>query len=63
MLSEVTQFYKGKDHISSHMWKIDPNTNANITIYTHKYMGNMFPKVELLEETEGGGKEEKNDRE
>jgi hypothetical protein len=30
------------------------NTNTNIIIYTYKYMQNMFPKVELLEETKGG---------
>jgi hypothetical protein len=27
--------------------------------YTHKYIQNTFPKVGLLEETKGGGKEGK----
>jgi hypothetical protein len=35
------------------------NTNASIIVCTYKYRQNMFPKVELLEETEGGGKEER----
>jgi hypothetical protein len=38
------------------------NTNTSFIIYTFKYIQNMFPKVELLEETKGGGKEEKNDK-
>jgi hypothetical protein len=40
------------------MWKI----YTSITIYTYKYTQNMFPKVELLEETKKEGKEEKNDK-
>jgi hypothetical protein len=32
-------------------------------IYTYIHTDKAFPKVELLEETEGGGKEEKHDRE
>jgi hypothetical protein len=35
------------------------NTNISIIIYTYKYVWNMFSKLELLEETMGGGKEEK----
>jgi hypothetical protein len=38
------------------------NTNTSIIIYTYKYIQNMFPKVGILEETNGGRKEEKNDR-
>jgi hypothetical protein len=34
-----------------------------IQIQTLSYMYMMFPKVELLEETKWGGKEEKNERE
>jgi hypothetical protein len=30
---------------------------AGEVIYTYIYLKNMFPKVGLLEETEGGGKE------
>jgi hypothetical protein len=41
------------------MYKLDPNTNIIICAFTQ----NMFPKVGQLEETEGEGKEEKNDRE
>jgi hypothetical protein len=37
------------------------NTNTSIIIYTCKYI-QMFPKVGLLKETKGGGKE-KNARE
>jgi hypothetical protein len=39
------------------------NTNANIIMYTYKYIQNMFPKVGLLEDTKGRGKQEKNDSE
>jgi hypothetical protein len=38
------------------------NINTSINIYACKYVQNTFPKVRLLEETNGGGKEE-NDRE
>jgi hypothetical protein len=38
------------------------NTNISVVIHTYKYIQNMFPKVGLLEETKGGGKEE-SDRE
>jgi hypothetical protein len=33
-----------------------------IIICIYKYIQNMFPKLGLLDETRGGGKEEKNDR-
>jgi hypothetical protein len=36
------------------------NTNINIIMCTYKYTQNMFPKVGLLEETRGGGKDQKN---
>jgi hypothetical protein len=39
-----------------------PYINASTIIYTYKYIWKMFPKVEMLEETKGWGKEEKNDR-
>jgi hypothetical protein len=38
-----------------------PNINISNIIYTYKYIQNMFPKVELLEETKGERKEGKND--
>jgi hypothetical protein len=38
------------------MWKIDPNINISIIIYT--YIQNRFPIVGLFEEPQGGGKEE-----
>jgi hypothetical protein len=44
------------------MWKIDPNKNTSIIICAYKPTQNMFPKVGLLEEMKGGGKEEKKDR-
>jgi hypothetical protein len=50
-----------KGRMFSLMWKIGPNANTNIIIYTSKYIQNMFPKVRLLQETRAGGKE-KNDR-
>jgi hypothetical protein len=34
-----------------------PNTNTTIIIYTYKYIQNVFPKVGLLGETRGRGKE------
>jgi hypothetical protein len=37
------------------------HTCTYIYIYTHTYY--MFPKVGLRDETKGGGREEKNDRE
>jgi hypothetical protein len=51
------------------MWKIDPNTNtlslSHTHTHTHKHtdsmLHSMFPKVELLKKTKGGGKEEEND--
>jgi hypothetical protein len=36
-----------------------PNASTNIIIYSYKYIQNVFPKVGLLEETKGGGKEGK----
>jgi hypothetical protein len=42
------------------MWKIDTNTN-NKHYHIYMYIQNMFPKVGLLQETKGGGKEEEND--
>jgi hypothetical protein len=38
-----------------------PNTNASNIIYTYNYIQNMHPKVGLVEETKGGGKEGKKD--
>jgi hypothetical protein len=35
------------------------NKNTNNIIYTYKYTQNMYPKVGLVEETKGGGKEGK----
>jgi hypothetical protein len=36
MLNEVIQTHKDKGHMFlSHMWKIDPNTNASICIHRH----------------------------
>jgi hypothetical protein len=46
--------YKYKHHLHTHT-----HTHTHVHIYTL----NMFPKVGLLEETKGGGKEERNDRE
>jgi hypothetical protein len=34
-----------------------PITNIRNIIYTCKYIQNIYPKVELAEETKGGGKE------
>jgi hypothetical protein len=42
------------------------NTNTSITkihTHTHTHTQNMFLKLGLLEDTKGGGREEKNDRE
>jgi hypothetical protein len=70
VLSEISQVQKDKDHIFAHMWKIDPNVNTKVTIYTYTYTytytyiytKNTSPKVRLLEQTKGEGKEEMNDR-
>jgi hypothetical protein len=50
------------------MWKTNPNPNPSIHIYIHIYVYicfqtyiNVFPNMELLEKTKGGGKEEKNE--
>jgi hypothetical protein len=34
------------------------NTNISNITYTHIFIQNMYPKVGLVEETKGGGKEE-----
>jgi hypothetical protein len=52
-----------KDNMSCIYAKDRSNTNTSSIIYTNKYVQNMFPKVRLLEDTKGGGKEEDNDRE
>jgi hypothetical protein len=61
MLSEVSQCQKEKHHVFSHKRKRRAKYK-----YKHYYMYigiyRMFPKVEVLEETKRGGKEEKNDR-
>jgi hypothetical protein len=43
------------------MWKNRSNTNTRNIIYTYKYIQNMFPKAELLEEARERGKEGKKD--
>jgi hypothetical protein len=60
IISTVSQVQKDKVHVVSHVWE-RANTNTSIIIYTYKHIQNMFVKVGLLEETKGGGKEEKND--
>jgi hypothetical protein len=40
-----------------------PKTNTNNIIYTCKYIQNIYPKVGLTEETQGGGKTGKKDSE
>jgi hypothetical protein len=40
-----------------------PQTNTSNIIYPYKYMQNMDPKVGLVEEPKGGGKEGKKDSE
>jgi hypothetical protein len=49
---KLARFRKPKVTCFLSLWKTDP-----------KYIQNMFPKVDLLEETEGGRKKEKNDSE
>jgi hypothetical protein len=43
MLNEARHVQKDKNHVFSHMWKIDPNTSIIICICIHTQ--NMFPKV------------------
>jgi hypothetical protein len=38
-----------------------PNTNISNVIHTYKYIQSMNPKMGLVEETKGGGKEGKKD--
>jgi hypothetical protein len=57
-LSEVSQVQKDKGCTFSLICRRWIQSNTNITIYTYKYIQNMFPIVELLEETKGGEKEE-----
>jgi hypothetical protein len=33
-----------------------PNTNTSIIMYTYNYIQNLFPKVKLLDDFKGGGK-------
>jgi hypothetical protein len=40
-----------------------PKTNTSNIIYTYKYIQNMYPKMEMVEETKGGGKDGKKDSE
>jgi hypothetical protein len=47
MLGEVSQVQKDKGHMLSLMWKIGPNINASIIIYTYICTQNMFPIVGL----------------
>jgi hypothetical protein len=42
--------------------EVGSKTNTSLTLYTCKYILNIFPKVGLLKETKEGGKEKKNDR-
>jgi hypothetical protein len=42
------------------MWNIDP-IQIQARLYIQKCIQRMYPKVELVEETEGGGKEGKKD--
>jgi hypothetical protein len=62
ILSEVSQVQKDKITCFLSYVENRSNTSTSIIIYTCKNIQNMFPKVGLLEETKGGGKEEKNDR-
>jgi hypothetical protein len=47
-------------YVFFHMWKIDPNSNTRTHTHTHThihiyvYLSNIFPKLELSEETKGG---------
>jgi hypothetical protein len=34
-------------------------TNTNNIVYTYKYVQNLYPKLGLVEEAKGGGKEGK----
>jgi hypothetical protein len=58
MLNEVSQVQKDRLHVFSHMRK-QMQTQAILYVLYQV----IFPKVELLEENKGGGKEVKNDRE
>jgi hypothetical protein len=57
ILSEMNQVQKAKSHISLSYVEYRPNTNTNNFTYACKYLQNMYPKVELVEETKGRGKE------
>jgi hypothetical protein len=63
ILSEVSQVQKFKCYMFSLICEYKLTTNASNIIYTHKYIQHMYPKVGLLEETKGGGKEGKKDGE
>jgi hypothetical protein len=43
--------------------KYRPNTNTRNITYAYKYLQNMYPQLELVEETKRGGKEGKKDSE
>jgi hypothetical protein len=72
MLSEVNQVRKAKGHLFCLICRRQIQIQIQALSYTHThfmyicvyiYWYHMFPKVGQLEETEGEGKEEKNDRE
>jgi hypothetical protein len=56
-LSEVSQVQKPKATCFLSYVEYRPITNIRNIIYTCKYIQNIYPKVELAEETKGGGKE------
>jgi hypothetical protein len=45
------------------VWKIGPIINTSNIIYKYKYVLSSCPKIGLIEEIKGGGKEGKKDNE
>jgi hypothetical protein len=60
---KLARFRKTKVTCSLSYVEDRSNTNTSVIIFTYKHTQNIFPKVELLQETKGVGKEDKNDRE
>jgi hypothetical protein len=54
---KLARFRKPKASCFLSYVEYKPNTNRNNIIYTYKYIQNMYPKVGLIVETKGGGKE------
>jgi hypothetical protein len=59
----VARFWKPKASCYLSYEVYSPNINMSSITYAYNHMQNMYPKVALVEETNGGGKVWKKDSE